>query len=96
MTTAQAAETTEHLLPRVLRAARIRAGLTQTDFAEACGVDQSCVAFWESGKRAVLETTLEKAARALKTDVLTLLLLELTALRRAQRRSERKRLRAAQ
>lgn len=89
--TTQTEPANEHLLPRVLRAARIRAGFTQTDFAVACGVQQASVAYWESGRRATSETTLEKAARALGMSVMDLLINELTELREAQRRSTRKR-----
>lgn len=34
-----------------LTAARINAGLTQTETARRLGVDQSAVSYWESGKK---------------------------------------------
>lgn len=34
-----------------MAAARVNAGLTQKQFAEACGVSESTVLKWESGER---------------------------------------------
>lgn len=45
-----------------LAAARINAGLTQTEAARRLGVDQSAVSFWESGKKHPRASMLVKIA----------------------------------
>ena len=45
-----------------LAAARINAGLTQTEAARRLGVDQSTVSFWESGKKLPRASMLVKLA----------------------------------
>lgn len=48
-----------------LRAARLRAVLTQGDLALALGVDRSTVAKWESGERAMTVVALTRVADVL-------------------------------
>lgn len=54
-----------YFLPRLLRFARLRAGLTQRELASRCDVGQPSVVAWESGRRATIEDTLAKVAGAL-------------------------------
>jgi transcriptional regulator with XRE-family HTH domain len=74
-----------HLFPRVIRQIRESRGLSQSDLAEKCGVSQPAVAGWESGERPILETTLEKIAKALGEPVEDLLARALRQLRKAAR-----------
>ena len=48
-----------------LRDLRIRAGLSQEDFAKRVGVDQSAVCLWERGKTAPMLRRIPKIAAAL-------------------------------
>lgn len=48
-----------------IAAARIRAGMTQAQLAEAIGSTQKEVSLWETGSRCPRATTLLKIARAL-------------------------------
>lgn len=59
------AATADYFLPRLIKFARTRAGLSQRDLAAACAVGQPSVVAWESGRRATIETTLVKVATAL-------------------------------
>lgn len=81
---------TQHLLADVLRAARERAGLTQSELARLCDLSQPAVAGWESGKRPIQETTLEKVAAAIGLGVEEMLYQELSARRRAKKQEEKK------
>lgn len=54
-----------YFLPRLIRFARTRAGLSQRELAEKCDVVQPSVVAWESGRRATSEETLIKVAHAL-------------------------------
>lgn len=74
-----------HLLPSLLRAVRENAGLSQEELAAKCGTSQSGVARWESGKRPIVETTLEKVADALSMSVEDLLTEGLKALRKQRK-----------
>lgn len=47
------------------RAAREAAGISQAEVARRCGVAATVVARWESGRHALLETTLTRYAAAL-------------------------------
>ncbi len=54
-----------YFLPRLIRFARTRAGLTQRELARRCDVVQPSVVAWESGRRATSEESLTKVAHAL-------------------------------
>ena len=54
-----------YFLPRLIRFARGRAGLSQRDVASRCDVVQPSVVAWESGRRAINEESLSKVAAAL-------------------------------
>lgn len=80
-----------HLLPQLLRAARVRAGLTQRELGRRMGLFQASVAGWEAGHRPVKETTIEQVAKALDLTTETLLRQELDARRRRERKERGKR-----
>lgn len=79
-----------HLLPGFLKHAREKRGLSQSRLAQLCGVTAPAVSQWESGKRPIFETTIEKLAEALETTVAAILADGLVAdgeARRAVRRA---------
>lgn len=63
------------VLSAIVRAARHARGMTQVEFAEACGVPQSSVSHWEGGRRPLVETTLVKVASGLGLTVPAMLAL---------------------
>lgn len=58
------AQTDEYAIARELIAARVRAGLSQSEVAERMGTTQSVVARLESGKRPPSMRTVERFAQA--------------------------------
>jgi transcriptional regulator with XRE-family HTH domain len=56
-----------------VRQARERAGLTQTALAERLGTTQTCISYWETGKRDMGAADLVKAAAALGVPAASLL-----------------------
>ena len=78
-----------HFISRLLRITRERAELSQAALGELCGVPQSCVARWESGRLPSLETTVEKVATAMGVTVEQLLRDAMAALRRQERKDRR-------
>ena len=56
-----------------LKAARLKAGLTQAQLADAAGLLQQYVSLVESGKQNVTLTTAQTLARVVNRDVRTLL-----------------------
>lgn len=56
-----------------LKAARLKAGLTQTELAERAGLLQQYVSLVESGKQNVTLTTAQALAKVVDRDVRTLL-----------------------
>lgn len=58
---------------RIVRDARIRAGLTQSELATLCQVSQPAIAQWEAEDRAINEKTLSRVAAALGLTVKELL-----------------------
>ncbi|MEO8877080.1 MAG: helix-turn-helix transcriptional regulator [Polyangiaceae bacterium] len=59
----------EYALARMLIAARVRAGLTQADVAKRMHTTQSVIARLESGKQKPSLATLEKYAKATKSQL---------------------------
>ena len=53
------------MLGSIIRGARKRRGLTQTQLAERCGVTQESVSQWEDPENNCKESTLAKVATAL-------------------------------
>lgn len=60
-------------LPSPIRAARIAAGMTQQQLADALGVAQQSVTRWETGEREPRVSTLKRIAAALGCDITALL-----------------------
>lgn len=60
-------------LPSPIRAARIAAGMTQQQLADALGVAQQSVTRWETGEREPRVSTLKRIAAALGCDLSALL-----------------------
>lgn len=52
-----------------IRAARIAAGMTQQQLADALGIAQQSVARWETGEREPRVSTLKRIAAALGCDL---------------------------
>ena len=65
---ASAAVSSAETFGQVIRAARERAGLSQAELAELCGVKQPAVAKWETS-RSVTEDTVRRVAKALRLRV---------------------------
>ncbi|NTU84957.1 MAG: helix-turn-helix transcriptional regulator [Chloroflexales bacterium] len=65
MTEGAGAPTIDAQVGERLRAARLRAVLTQGELASALGVDRSTVAKWESGERAMTVAALTRVAHVL-------------------------------
>lgn len=59
--------------PSPIRAARIAAGMTQQQLADALGVAQQSVTRWETGEREPRISTLRRIAAVLGCDVTALL-----------------------
>lgn len=59
--------------PSPIRAARIAAGMTQQQLADALGIAQQSVARWETGEREPRVSTLKRIAAALGCDLSALL-----------------------
>lgn len=59
--------------PSPIRAARIAAGMTQQQLADALGVAQQSVTRWETGEREPRVSTLKRIAAVLGCDVTALL-----------------------
>jgi transcriptional regulator with XRE-family HTH domain len=72
-------ETTERdrtgvaVVGRCIREARTTAEMTQDDLAGALGVTQTCVSYWEAGKRDLGVTDLLRVAAAINVPVVSLL-----------------------
>lgn len=60
-------------LPSPIRAARIAAGMTQQQLADALGVAQQSVTRWETGEREPRVSTLKRIAAVLGCDLSALL-----------------------
>jgi transcriptional regulator with XRE-family HTH domain len=73
MTEGSAGTTIDVQVGERLRAARLRAVLTQGELASALRVDRSTVAKWESGERAMTVSALTRAAQVLGIAPATLL-----------------------
>lgn len=59
--------------PSPIRAARIAAGMTQQQLADALGVAQQSVTRWETGEREPRVSTLKRIAAVLGCDLSALL-----------------------
>lgn len=59
--------------PSPIRAARIAAGMTQQQLADALGIAQQSVARWETGEREPRVSTLKRIAAVLGCDLSVLL-----------------------
>lgn len=59
--------------PSPIRAARIAAGMTQQQLADALGIAQQSVARWEAGEREPRVSTLRRIAAVLGCDLSALL-----------------------
>lgn len=59
--------------PSPIRAARLAAGMTQQQLADALGVAQQSVTRWETGEREPRVSTLKRIAAVLGCDVTALL-----------------------
>ena len=59
--------------PSPIRAARIAAGMTQQQLADALGIAQQSVARWETGEREPRVSPLKRIAAVLGCDVTALL-----------------------
>lgn len=57
---------TSYFFPRLIRAARQQAGLSQQELGDLCGVSQSAVAQWEREDTQVKEETVSMVGAALK------------------------------
>ena len=60
-------------LPSPIRAARIAAGMTQQQLADALGIAQQSVTRWETGEREPRVSTLKRIAAVLGCDLSALL-----------------------
>ena len=56
-----------------IREARVKAEMTQDDLAEALGVTQACVSYWENARRDLGVTDLLRVAAAINVPVVDLL-----------------------
>lgn len=59
--------------PSLIRAARIAAGMTQQQLADALGIAQQSVARWETGEREPRVSTLRRIAAVLGCNLSALL-----------------------
>ena len=69
----------------LLRTARVQAGLTQRDLAQAAGTSQSAVAAIESGRKQPTVATLDRLLRAAGTELVVASDQQAQLLRRARR-----------
>lgn len=79
-----------NVFPSLIRAARARAGLSQSELASLMGVSQPAVAQLEGGRKVILETTIAKVAGALGMSLLDLLAQEVPPMRRKLARERKK------